>query len=295
MKRQHNDAMNRSALIGQLACRFLLTTILLTASTVFSGTDASDKKSTPPPPLSQWCQTPGPVEIEIGIPGWMSGMSGDFTVRGILAPLDIKFIDLLKKLDEFPFVLAAYVRYNRWEFFADGQYIHLGDSVTLPGLLFSRADIEVASGLAEAFVGYRVINCEKASLSLFAGGRYNYMSGDLHIFDNGDPRFPVLRQQLGIPDSLRVSESKEWVDPVIGMGGKVRVAKPVAIYAKGDVGGFGVASDFTWQAQGGVEIQLARWLKSKIGWRYLKYDYTSGGFSNQTALNGPYIETAITF
>jgi hypothetical protein len=106
----------------------------------------------------------------------------------------------------------------------------------------------------EAFVGYRLINCEKGVLSLFAGARYNYMSGDLQIFDDGDPRFPILRQRLGIPDNLRVSGSKEWVDPVIGTGGKVKLAKPVSFYAKGDIGGFGAASDFTWQVGGWLGI-----------------------------------------
>jgi hypothetical protein len=42
------------------------------------------------------------------------------------------------------------------------------------------------SGLAEGFVGYRLINCDKAALSFFAGTRYSYMGGDLSIFNNGD-------------------------------------------------------------------------------------------------------------
>jgi opacity protein-like surface antigen len=221
-------------------------------------------------------------------------MSGDFGVRGIVSPLDIGFTDILQRLDAI-FALSAYVRHNRWEFFGDGQYLKISDSIRLPGVLFDRANIEVESAFVEAFVGYRLINCEKGSLSVFAGARYNYMSGDLQIFDDGDARFPALRQRLGIPANLRVSGSKDWVDPVIGIGGKVRVAKPVAIYAKGDIGGFGAASAFTWQIGGGVEFQIARWLHSDVGWRYLKYDYTSGGFTNKTELNGPYIETGFSF
>jgi opacity protein-like surface antigen len=286
--------MNRSTLVSRFVYRFLLPTILLPASIVLAGTETYDAKSTPPP-LSQACETPSPLEVRIGIPGWITGISGDFGVRGIVSPLDVKFSDILKRLDQVPIVLSAYVRYNRWEFFGDGQYLSLSDSVTLPGVLFDRADIEVKSGLVEAFVGYRLINCEKGSLSLFAGGRYNYMSGDLQIFDNGDPRFPALRQRLGIPLNLRVSGSKEWVDPVIGIGGKMKVAKAVSVYAKGDIGGFGAASDFTWQVQGGLEFQVTRSLYSDVGWRYMKYDYTSGGFTNKTELNGPYIETGLKF
>jgi hypothetical protein len=286
--------MNSSPLTSRLVCRFLLATILLLASIVLAGTESYDPKSTAPI-QTQAGETPAPLEIRIGIPGWISGMSGDFGVRGIVSPLDVKFTDILERLDQIPIVLSAYVRYHGWEFFGDGQYLKLSDSVTLPGLLFDRADIEVKSAFVEAFVGYRLINCEKGVLSLFAGARYNYMSGDLQISDNSDPRFPILRQGLGIPDNLRVSGSKEWVDPVIGIGGKVRVANPVSVYAKGDIGGFGAASDFTWQVGGGLEFQITRWLYSDVGWRYLKYDYTSGGFTNKTELNGPYIETGIKF
>jgi hypothetical protein len=258
-----------------------------------AGTSDSSQETAPPPPSR--CVAPPDVEFRIGLPGWITGLEGDFGVRGIVSPLDVKFTDILDRLDQIPIVLSAYVRYHRWEFFGDGQYLKLSDSVTLPGVLFDRADIELKSAFVEAFVGYRLIDCEKGVLSVFAGARYNYMSGDLHIFDNGDPRFPALRERLGIPSNLRVSGSKEWVDPVIGIGGKVRLAKPVWVYAKGDIGGFGAASDFTWQVGGGLEFQITRWLYSDVGWRYLKYDYTSGGFTNKTELNGPFIETGIGF
>jgi hypothetical protein len=279
---------------NQLIYQFLLATILLPASIILAGDESYDANSTASI-QTQADETLAPFEIRIGVPGWISGISGDFGVRGIVSPLDVKFTDILERLDQIPIVLSAYVRYHRWEFFGDGQHLKLSDSVTLPGVLFDRADIELKLAFVEAFVGYRLIDCEKGLLSVFAGARYNYMSGDLQISDNADPRFPALRLRLGIPENLRVSGSQDWVDPVIGIGGRVRVAKPVSVYAKGDIGGFGAASDFTWQVGGGLEFQITRWLYSDVGWRYLKYDYTSGGFTNKTDFNGPYIETGIKF
>ncbi|MGZ9273866.1 MAG: hypothetical protein ACXW34_03900 [Nitrospira sp.] len=266
---------------------------LLQCGSALAGDPVVEK--TTAPASEAWCETPPPVEFRLGLPGWMAGMSGDFGVRGVVSTLDMSFADIFQQLDQVPLVLSAYARYHRWEFMVAGQYLKISDSVVLPGLLFSRADIQVKSAFVEAFVGYRLINCDKAVLSLYGGIRYNYMSGDLHVFDNGDPRFPVLRRALGIPDSLRRSGDKSWVDPVIGISGKVRLARPVSLYAKGDIGGFGAASDFTWQVQGGLEFQVTRWLYSNVGWRYMKYDYKSGGFSNETALNGPFIETGLKF
>ena len=286
--------MNRSTLISRFVYQFLLATILLPTSIVLAGTESYDYKAAPPPPPEPWCVTPPDTEFRIGIPGWITGLQGDFGVRGVVTDQDVKFTDILDRLDMIA-VGSLYARYQRWEIFADGQYLKISDTAKLPGLLFDTAHVSLKSAFAEAFVGYRLINCQRASLSLFAGGRYNYMSGDLRIAKDDDPRFPILREKLGIPTNLRVSGSTDWVDPVIGASGKVHVLKPVSLWAEGDIGGFGAASDFTWQVSGGLEFQVTRWLWSDVGWRYLKYDYTSGGFTNKTELNGPYMETGINF
>ena len=102
------------------------------------------------------------------------------------------------------------------------------------------------------------------------------MSADLQIAKDNDPRLPRLRERLGIPLNLKVSGSAHWVDPVIGTSGKGHVWKAVSLYAKADIDGFGAASDFTWQVQGGAEFQVTRWLWSDTGWRYMKFDYLSG-------------------
>lgn len=252
--------------------------------------DANDGKSTvihnsngkeAPPIVSSGCVAPSDTEFRIGIPGWMAGLSGDFGVRGFVSEQDVKFTDILERLD----MIAAgslYFRYHRWEIFADGLYMKLSDTAQLRGILFDSARVSLKSAFAESFIGYRLINCEDGFLSIFAGARYNYMSADFHL------------RSAGLPGG-RASGSIDWFDPVIGTSGRIHLWKPISFWAKGDIGGFGAASDFTWQVQGGLEFQVTRWLYSDVGWRYLKYDYTSGGFTNKTELNGPFIETGIKF
>jgi opacity protein-like surface antigen len=305
--------MNQS--IHRLANQFLIATIVLSAP-VLAGPEPYDtSKEAPPPPIS-WCETPPPLEIRIGIPGWMAGLSGNAGVKGVVSSPDVSFDQLLRHLTHVPIVLSADIRYQRWEFFGDGQYMEVGTSATLPGLLFTNANLHLKSGLAEGFVGYRLINCDKATLSLFAGARYSYMEGDLSIFDNGDARLVILRRLLGVPKKLDFSGSTGWVDPVIGARGKVKLWKAISLYAEGDVGGFDAnsgsafelrrqgrtivrepvdSSDWSYQVQGGLEVQLTRWMWTQIGWRYLKYDYNQGGFTNKTALNGPFIQGGVNF
>jgi opacity protein-like surface antigen len=309
------QTVKRSSLTNRVVNQLLSAIVLLSASIALAGTESYDYKGAPPPPPGSWCITPPDIEFRIGIPGWITGLEGDFGVRGIVTEQDVKFTDILKRLDMIA-VGSLYARYHRWEIFADGQYMKLSDTAVLPGLLFDTARVSLKSAFAEAFLGYRLINCENASLSVFAGARYNYMSADLQIAKDSDPRFPILRELLGIPLSLRRSGSIDWVDPVIGMKGKLHVWKPVSLWAEGDVGGFDAngdsafaltrkgrrpvleqvsSSDWSYQLQGGVEIQLTRWMWSQIGWRYLRYDYVSAGFTNKTELNGPFVQTGVNF
>jgi hypothetical protein len=312
--------MNQSTSINRFVNQFLIATIFFSAPVLLAGTeryeDPKDSKVVLPPEKQPWCETPAPLEIRIGIPGWIAGLSGDVGVKGVISSPDISFHELFDHLTHVPIVLSADIRYQRWEFFGDGQYMEVGTSATLPGLLFTNANLHLKSGLAEGFVGYRLINCDKASLSLFAGARYTYMGGDLSIFDNGDARLVRLRQLLGIRNKLDFSNSTDWVDPVIGARGKVKIWKAISLYAEGDIGGFDAnsgsafelrrqgptivrepvdSSDWSYQVQGGLEVQLTRWMWTQIGWRYLKYDFAREGFTYKAELNGPFIQGGVNF
>jgi hypothetical protein len=301
----------------------ILAAVLLGGSgaIVFAGpeplaADGKDYSKEVPPVEQSWSQTPPPWEIRLGLPAWLSGVSGDSGVKGVVYNTDVSFDQLLTHLTHFPIALAADIRYQRWEFFGDGQYIEVGASATLPGLLFTNADAHVKSAFAEGFLGYRLISSDKAALSLFAGARFTFTEGDLSIFDNGDARLAILRKLLGIPNRLDFSDSIDWVDPVVGSRGKLKIWKATSLYGEGDIGGFDANSgsafaihrkgltivktpvdnsDWSYQVQGGLEFQLTRYIWTQVGWRYLKYDYNTAGFTNKTDLNGPFLQTGINF
>ena len=297
-----------------------LTALFLATEGLWAGqegySDGKDYSKEVAPAPQQWCQTPPLWEVRIGIPGWLAGLSGESGVKGVKDFADVSFDQLLTHLTHFPIALSIDARYQRWEFYADGQYIEVGTSATLPGLLFTDADVHIKSAFAEGAIGYRLINCDKGYLSLFAGARWTYLQGDLGIFDNGDARLVRLRELLGIRKRLDFSGSTGWVDPVIGARGKVRIWKATSLYAEADVGGFNAnadtayelhregrtivresvnSSDWSYQAQGGLEFQITRWLWLQTGWRYLKYVYRKNGFTDMNALNGPLIQLGVNF
>jgi hypothetical protein len=273
----------------------LFALILLPNAAALAGSTTVDAKSTVAAPTPvPGCETPSEWEFRIGFPGWIPIIDGDFGAGRVVAPVHIDVEDVVGKLDGLA-VLSLYVRHNRWELFGDGEYLSVSDSVQLPGLLFTDADIKIKTGFWQTFLGYRLINCEKGSLTIFAGARYTYSGVDFNISNNNDPRFPLLRERLGIPNNLKVSGSKDLVDPIAGIGGKIKVFRATSLYAKASVGGFTVSSDWAFEVGGGVELQMSRWFFTQLGWRFIQNDYSSDRFTNKTSLNGPFLSAGVNF
>jgi len=210
---------------------FILLAILVCGSRIvvagpeLPAADGKDYSKEVVPVEKSWCETPKSFEIRIGAPGWLAGISGESGVLGLVDSADVSFSQLFRNLTHVPIVLSAELRYGRWEIFGDGQYMEVGASATLTGILFTNANLHLKDGLAEGFLGYRLINCDKAFVSLFAGARYNYEGVNLSIFDNGNAQIPILRELLGLPKKLDAEGSIDWVDPVIGMRGRLRIWK----------------------------------------------------------------------
>ena len=91
------------------------------------------------------------------------------------------------------------------------------------------------------------------------------------------------------------SGSKTWVDPIIGISGRVELGSGFALQAEGDVGGFGLVSDIDWQVLGTIQYQVADYVTLDAGYRYLAVDYDDGGFLFDVALSGPIIGASIRF
>ena len=101
------------------------------------GKSEPSDKSKETPIVQSASVTPPDTEFRIGIPTWVTGLSGDFGVRGVVADPDISFGDILNNLD----MMAAgsiYARYHRWEFSADGLYLRVAKTAQLRGLLLAR-------------------------------------------------------------------------------------------------------------------------------------------------------------
>ena len=85
--------MDKLRLTNRFVSRCFLGSIFLSASITLAGTESYDYKTEAPPPPQPWCETPPTLEIRIGVPGWMAGVSGDSGVKGVVTSSDVSLTD----------------------------------------------------------------------------------------------------------------------------------------------------------------------------------------------------------
>jgi hypothetical protein len=100
-----------------------------------------------------------------------------------------------------------------------------------------------------------------------------------------------------LEDSLdaRVSRTDDWFDPHLGLRGRYHFNDRFYFTAMGDVGGFGVGSEFTWQAEGAFGCYVTPRIFTEVGYRALGVDYDEDGLTYDMITHGAQITMGIEF
>lgn len=213
---------------------------------------------------------------------WLAGISGDVGVGGApTVSIDASFSDIVKNLD-FGAMLAFEARRGPWGLLLDGMYLKVSQGGDTRGPVIDRVDVVGRTAIITPAVGYRVWEGSQAAMDAFAGTRIWVIDTDL--------KFTVGR--LG---GRRFEDTKAWADPIVG--GRVRVGfgDQWSAVLLGDVGGFGAASDLTWQVFAGIGYQFTERWSLKVGYRALGVDYESGGFLFDVIQHGPLVGVGFRF
>jgi hypothetical protein len=121
---------------------------------------------------------------------------------------------------------------------------------------------DIYQGILEGYGIYRV-DSAKGPLDFYGGVRWWDM----------DVEFKV--------NGIKVAENKpDWVDPVVGVRWMPQISENWHVILKGDIGGFGVASDFTWNLQGGFVWDATDYLSLVFQYRAVSVDYSTGKVGN---------------
>ena len=211
---------------------------------------------------------------------WAASVKGDMTVNGIKVDADQSFSDTLDSLDiGFMFHFEG-IRKQRWGFFADLMYIRLDpDDESTP---FGDIGIDYEETLAE-LGGFHRWTIKDHAIDALGGLRYSHMKSELDL-------------PPGFPD---VDKNESWFDPFFGARWIWRFTDKWGLRLRGDVGGFGIGSDLTWNAIGLVTFKPWKHVGFGGGYRILYQDYSTGSgrrkFEYDATMHGPILGLDITW
>lgn len=253
--------------------------LLATSMTLMAGVAlAADPATTPPeaPTESGWTFAAAPYL-------WMAGIEGTIGQFGLPpVEVDASFVDVLDNFD-IGAMMVGEARYDRFGIAFDFQYVKISAGADTPLGILSNS-VEVTSETLTALLAgeYRVVETNTASVDLMAGGRLWSVDTDV------DP-------QGGPADPLFFSDGDTWVDPIVGVRGRVNLTPEVYLTGWGMIGGFGVASDLTWDVMGGTGYAVSDRVSLIAGYRALSVDYEDNNFKFDVVQHGPILGGRISF
>jgi hypothetical protein len=158
------------------------------------------------------------------------------------------------------------------------MWVHLGEGkgLTVRDRNFADVHIDSKTLAVSALGGYRVVNEGPITVDLMGGARLNSVKQKLDY--------------TGTLLDITASVSKTWIDPIIATRVNAPLGGKMSLSLYGDIGGFGIGSDLTWQGAATINYQISHKLRAGLGWRYFKVNYdTSDGFLYNVAQSGPIV------
>jgi hypothetical protein len=210
---------------------------------------------------------------------WGAAMEGQSGIGPVTVDIDMSFSDIVDNL-ETGFQGMYRATKDQWSVSVDLVYMGLGATGNGPQG-YVRGDLDMDQIALEVDGGYEVME----RLVVFGGLRYNDVSIELDA--------------SGPSESISADKDESWIDPVIGAHYTVPFSDKWSMTLRGDIGGFGVGSDFAWQGVASVRWQPKERLGVLAAYRYFDMDYEDGSgldrFVYDMSTSGPGLGVVFTF
>jgi hypothetical protein len=198
-------------------------------------------------------------------------MSGEVGIRNLPSvEVDASPGDIFSNL-KFGGMLYLEAQSDKWAITSDLLYMDLGEEAT-PSVVINSGRASAQQFMWEAAGLYRLAPYLEVGL----GGRLNSLNAGIDITRNTIG---------GGTEALSGSVSQTWYDPVIITRVTADVDDKWLFAFRGDFGGFGVGSAFTWQAQGDVGYRFSKLFHTSLGYRILGMDYDKGSNEDRFRYN----------
>src|SRR5829696_4118139 len=250
---------------------------------------AADLPPPPPPPVVAPIVAPSGWTFNFVPYGWLTSMRGTQTVRGRSVKVDASFIDIVEKSDSLLALMGnVEARNGPFAIYGDVVWSKIGveggnvrSRAMAPGVtgtLGTSLNLDITMATVEVGAAYEVARSGPVAFDILGGARYWYQEADLSFDIAG--AVDVGDLQVAGARAFARSGSVDWLDPVIGARVRYTVAPGHELFLRGDVGGFGLGSNFSWQAIGAYGFEFGTYngitFSGVIGYRALSVDYAQG-------------------
>lgn len=216
---------------------------------------------------------------------WAVSIDGKVTVGDYSTSSSMSFSDIMKNL-QLGGLTHMEARKGRLGFFVDPIYLKMKQDMTIKavsagGTQPPTRDVTatIETWLVEFGVMYQAAKWRlddrqdgrSASLDIYGGGRYWYMHNSLDTSGSVNPTNTV-----------------DFTDPMIGLSFNTDLTEKMVLNLRGDIGGFGAGSDFSWNAAALVGYRFTPDITGFLGYRALYLDYkTSDSPRFKITMQGP--------
>jgi len=204
---------------------------------------------------------------------WLASLHGTGGVGNRTVQVDESFSDIFHSLD-FALMGVFEARKGKLIVLTDMEYVAISDDKATPGPLFSNVNAKFKTFIFDPEVGYRVFDnpAKGQSIDVLGGIRVWHVSTDL---DFG----------AGILPATQIQGSRNWVDAIVGLRGKMALSPKLFATGKFDLGGGG--SKFTWQIFAGGGYNINEKIALIGGYRVLDVNYNKNNFVYDMNQRGP--------
>lgn len=240
---------------------------------------------------------PGPSgwKLQFTPYGWVPWVDGDAVIKGRNFSVSETPIQVLESLD---FAWMSYMQARRGglTLFSDVIYADVSNSDSfatsktfsphVSGTLGATLSADYRYWIVEAGAMFEINRWHlghgpgetDTALELLAGGRYWNQQLDVDVSLAGTANIDGL--VISGSRAIARSGTVDWIDPFVGARLHYILAPGEELIVRGDIGGFGLGSQFTWQAMATYNWFLTQHgpltLDGYLGWRALYVDYDQG-------------------
>ena len=190
-----------------------------------------------------------------------TSIKGDASMgRATGVSVDLDTSDILENL-EFGIMFHMEGIYKNWGLAFDYGVMDLEKDIAGP-----------RNGIITAGVRQEIMELFLFRRTLITAGKIDFLLGGRR-WDN---KISLTLDQAWLAGSASAQHREDWIDPFLGVRAYFDLAEDWTFFVRGDIGGFGIASDFTALGNLGVMYNITKTIILDIQYKALWVDYESG-------------------